>query len=194
MSTRREFLADTSLRQVDAVGLVVLSLIVGAGYFLGVRPVLNQMEAQRVLAVEIEEESSRAAELTRQVGGLTGELEQARRQLENGVPQLEPMQSLNHRLAELATLATDSGLRIDGIQPGRVSSTPFFDTVELRITGRGTYQDCTRFLSRLHGERRDMTVTTISLAGQPGGEDPRGTFTFTLSWHTASATSLAQHD
>lgn len=194
MSTRRGFLADTSLRQVDAVGLVVLSLIVGAGYFLGVRPVLNQMEAQRALAVEIDEESSRAADLTRQVSGLTGELEQARQQLENGVPQLEPMQSLNRRLAELATLATDNGLRIDGIQPGRILSTPFFDTVELRIAGRGTYQDCTRFLSRLHGERRDMTVTTISLAGQPGGESPTGTFTFTLSWHTASATSLAQHD
>lgn len=194
MSTRRGVLADTEMRQVDAVGVVVLLLIIGAGYFLVVRPVLNQMEAQRALAVQIEEESSRAADLTRQISGLAGELEQAKRLLENGVPQLEPMQSLNHRLSELATLATDSSLRIDGIQPGRITSTPFFDTVELRITGRGTYQECTRFLSRLHGEKRDMTVTSLSLVGQPGGEDPKGTFTFTLSWHTASATSLAQHD
>ncbi|MCE9591976.1 MAG: type 4a pilus biogenesis protein PilO [Planctomycetes bacterium] len=180
--------------QVDAMGAAVLACIVVAGYVVGVRPTYKHMEMRAVLAGRVDAENDKASDLTTSLQSLTRSLDQTQKELHKGVPQLEAVQSLNRHLAGLTQMGTANGLRIDGLEPGKTSRSQYYDTVEIRLTGKGAYRDCTRFLSQLYRDMPDTSVTAIELAGQPGSADPSAAFTFVLSWYTTNVSKLASHE
>lgn len=98
---------------------------------------------------------------------------------------LEPRSRLNDRLTAICNLAGECGLVTDGIEPQRESAEAMFITVTLRLSGRGSYQNCVRFLHRLRKEMPYHTVAGIEISAPPSSAEPTAGFNFHLIWHAA---------
>lgn len=100
--------------------------------------------------------------------------------------QLTPNGGLNHRLADLAGVANDCGLKITDIKPSDPIHNTRFVIVPIVIAGQGTYPNCTYFIRQVHERFPDLNVTrfrlSASLEGAPGGCD----YEMELQWLTVS--------
>ena len=100
---------------------------------------------------------------------------------------LESRSRLNDRLTAICALATECGLVPEGIEPQRQVAEPLFTTIALRLSGRGSYQSCVRFLQKLRSEMPHNTVAGIELSAAPSGNESSVSFNFQLIWHAAPA-------
>jgi hypothetical protein len=55
----------------------------------------------------------------------------------------------------------------------------------IRLTARGSFRQCVRFLETLSQRLHDTAVSTADLSGTPGVEGPI-TIALDLTWHTAA--------
>lgn len=194
MSGEKRGYSGWQSRRMDALGLAVVLAMLSLGYAVAVHPVYTRMAAQSELAQSIASETARVDELSGTLHTLNETMEATRKTLSEGVPQLETSQALNHHLARLTELGAANSVRIDGIEPGKTERSQYFDTTEIRISGKGTYQNCTRFLSQLYRSAPDTAVTSIELVGRPGEAAPLATFQVTIAWFTIASPKLAQQN
>jgi len=80
---------------------------------------------------------------------------------------LQPASAINKRLGELTDLAAQLGLRMEDVQPGKISTTARFETVSIHLAGTGNYRTCVQFLHRLRTGFPDTSVTSLQLTGNP---------------------------
>jgi len=88
-------------------------------------------------------------------------------------------------LTAICALATECGLAPEAIEPQQQVAEPLFATITLRLSGRGSYQSCVRFLQKLQKDMPHNTIAGIELSAAPSSADPNVTFTFQLVWHAA---------
>lgn len=180
MSTRR-----TLFWQIDALAAGALLAATAGAYFLIVEPdnEARARERERLAALgpreELREQMSMALRRARD------RLEGLRAELERSPLRLEPVSRLNQRLARITALATEQGLGLDQVAPGNQSSGADAVVVEMRLVGRGGFEEARAFLARLHAEFADMAVSEFHLGGTPAQPDS-GTFLLNLAWYAAS--------
>ena len=175
--------------QIDAAGLASLVMLGSLVYLLAVAPMLERRrevaEQSRQLAAEQQQLQMQQTRL-RQV---TVEADETRRKLTAMPVRLRPVAALNAHVAGLVELASSCGMQVDNIEPGAVASTSRYQTVALRITGRGAYPQCVDYLARIRRQMPDTGVTSLEVSslGSTGQAHPG--FIINLSWHTTAATS-----
>jgi len=173
--------------RIDASGLALVAALTAVAYLLEIRPVLSARQAAGAGVAELAEKRRRAAELEGALRSQEEPLSEAQRLLAALDVRLEDAGRLNERVAKLTEMAGQSGLQVDGIEPGKVVgiSGARYRTVSIRLTGRGVYRNCARFLRDISEKVRDSSVTQISLSGQNGVAEANATFAFDLLWYTA---------
>jgi hypothetical protein len=98
---------------------------------------------------------------------------------------LEPASHLNQRILELTELAAEQGLILDGIEPRRGVISARYETIPIRLTGRGDYRSCTQYLKSLHTRLQDSGIVRIELSSSPGVHNAAiAGFAFELVWYT----------
>lgn len=169
---------------IDAAGAGVLAAMTLGVYLLQIQPLLRASRVHAAQAVLLETQQRKLPDLKHSAQAFHTRLEATEKAIAATALQLLPARRLNERLAQLAELATQNGLRIDEIEPGKTTVNAQYETIAIRLSGKGGYRQCTQFLAALHSQMPDTNATAIHLAA---GDRPElaGTFTFNLLWHTA---------
>ena len=98
---------------------------------------------------------------------------------------LQPMGAVNQRLALMTNLASEAGLTLNDIQPGKAALGAHFATVPIQVGGSGRFPTIVAFLNRLHTTFPDTGVTSFTLSGAPATPGAAVSFKIELAWHAA---------
>jgi Tfp pilus assembly protein PilO len=170
---------------IDAAGIGVCLLTSLVGYMMLVGPLLQKRSAAADLTREMEAQEEKAVQSRSGLQATQDRLAAARQQLAAGAVQLESASHVNKRIAGVTGFLSSCALHVDDVQTGRVAGGLQYDLVPITIMGRGTHQQCARFLQGLCAEYPDMSVMRIELAGNPAVQADAAKFRLELFWYTA---------
>jgi Tfp pilus assembly protein PilO len=173
--------------QIDAIGLVLILALTAVAYFLIVAPARRAKLAMEAQTQDVAAQLAKNTELTGTTRTLGQQIAAAQRQIEQLGLILQPSSQQNQKLGQLMDLAAANLLDVDAIQPGALTAAAHCGTVPIRISGRGSYLSCFRFLKNMREKLPDCSVSAIELAGQPGPVPATGSFAVELKWFTAPA-------
>jgi len=142
----------------------------------------RQTDAARTHLQAKQEELAQAQQT---LAGVNRQLNRLEATLADSPIHLRPASAINTRLGELSDLATDCGLLIDEIKPGRTSLGEHYKIVSVYLAGTGTYQQCAVFCRRLREALPDMGAHSFALAADITKRDQPATFGFDLRWYAA---------
>ena len=170
---------------MDAVGLGILVALAAVVYVCGVYPLMRtQAEYQdKVAALAAQREQS--ARLEAALLALQRRLAIVSQSLASSSLSLKPAANLNNQLAQISSLATESGLGIDDVRTDQAVAEAHSDAFPVMLAGKGTYRACTVFLNRLRKTFPDTTILALDLTGNAGDMAGAGKFNFRLRWHAA---------
>ena len=169
--------------QVDLAGAAVCVGLTLLFYLAGVLPLSRLQAAQLEQRTELETRREKATRLAAAADTLQRRLKQVGQALGEAPVQLRSARELNQRLARLTNLAGECGLAIDQTHSDRPHNGPWYQTVPIRLAGKGAYPTCAVFLDQIRRAYPDMGVSSFELAGEPGSNAPAA-FRFDLVWYT----------
>ena len=174
--------------RVDLAGALFCIASTLVATVAGFRPLMRQKDSQAAVQSTL---NSRRAE-HRQLQGRIRELEcrqaDIRHALSTDTLRLQTVLQTNRRLADVADLATQSGLKVDEVHPEAVRSGQRFEVVPIRLTGQGPYPSCLAFLRRLQEKFPDMGGVGLDLSARTEPTETVAAFQFHLEWYTAPRT------
>jgi len=184
--------------RLDAVGAAVCVGVALIMYLGAARPMIARHEAAAARQADLNADRSRLRKLEGEVAALRGKLESVRQTLASSPVRLEPASAINRRLADISSLASDNGLKVNGIEPGPAETGAYYTTVPIHLSGAGSYRACTIFLNKLRKKMPDTGVSSLELTGGAGkdgagippanhygGVPSAGMFRFALLWQAA---------
>ena len=158
-----------------------------AAYAMGVRPLVERQARESALRESLKDRRATASRVAGELVDLQREVNSGKEILARSPVRLQPATLINQRLAAVARLATDCGLSLDEVRPGNAVDATHFQTVPIRIVGRGRYPACAAFLRNLRQTFGDMGVRQFMVTN-PGGANPSptpaATFQAELTWFT----------
>ncbi len=175
--------------QIDAAGAAACALLLLGVYLLGIAPLSSRQQHAEARQEELRTQRHQADRLARLRMGLEERLAQVRASAAEFRLELLPVGQVNRRLAELSELASKTGLKIDGIEPGQAVGGTRYEMVPISVAGKGTFTNCVAFLHQLRSRLPDTGVSALELTGNPS--DPAGPagFRFELLWYAAPRSS-----
>jgi Tfp pilus assembly protein PilO len=180
--------ADRSIfLRIDCAGVAACLLLSGAGYLVGVRPLLAVREQRVVQQQSLRTAVEQASSLVTSTRALRAQLTNAQNALAKIEIALQPATSINERVAELTALAGECHIEMQAIQPGTISNGNRFAQIPIQISANGTYRSAAQFLHRLRERFPDTAVHTFEMAATP--EDPTATASINvqLLWYVQPA-------
>jgi len=170
---------------IHAVAAAVCLAMTAGVYLAGLRPLLHQKEEYAAQKKALEAEQAQADRLEQTLKTLQAHLTKVQRQAAEGTLHLQPLAKAPLHVAEIAQLATDSGLVIDDIQTAAPIASEFAIAVPVHLSGTGTYTACTLFLARLRQALPETSVLSFSLADHGRQAASPALFQMDLQWHAA---------
>jgi len=172
---------------VDLAGVALCALLTFVGHGLIVQPISRERDRLVARRAELEQLEQQARLTVTSRTSLEEELDDVRERIEDSAVQLESVAHLNGRLARLLALAADSGMQVDETQSGDASDHEWHQTVPVRVSGRGSYTSCARFLHGLQARLPDVEVLAFNLVGTPAQRSQGARFRFELAWYAAAS-------
>lgn len=185
--------AIKSLRMIDMAGAAVCVALTGVVFVGGVQPMLERQAELSEAEVELQAKRAEAQQSELTLTSVRRQVSLAEQTVAARPLRLQPLERLNTWLALIAETAASSGVQLDQLEPRKAIHAQHYETVPIRVVGRGNYQAATRFLHDLHEAMPDTAVPALKLEGNPqddGGEVP-AKFEFDLLWHAAPVKSAA---
>jgi hypothetical protein len=183
--TRRElntFIREKPLAQ-HAIGAAAFGLLTGALYVTTILPMQLREHAVEKLHAQIADQQARQERLQRSRQLAERQLEQSKVELTQTPIEFASPRAINEQLARLAELAGWSGLTVETIDPGKLTSGPMLATQPIRVTGRGSFNACHTFMRVLREETPETSVNTFSLSAD-GTDAGELRFEMNLLWYS----------
>ena len=175
--------------QIDSIGVIAFIGLTSITYFIGILPLKKQYQQVNQHQTQLAEINQLNDKLTKSRIQLSDQLKQFHQALDRGTFSPKPINHLNKQLAMLTELATNSGLSLHEIQPGKPISTTHYQTVPILMSGIGTYQTYTAFMNKIHHDLPDIRVAALNLAATQNSAKPEAQFKMTLAWHAKPVTT-----
>ncbi len=177
---------------VDVAFVAIFIALLAIFYTVSVRPVLGRQKTIASQKRTLESQRRNTSQLAGRAGKLTEKLATARKVLKESPLQLQPVSTLNRRLARLTSMARSNGLKVDRVEQGDVVCTKRYDKVSINLTGSSGYSQWAKFLNTLPKRMPDVAVDTFELVGTPGHIDTPTYFRINLIWYAAPSASVAK--
>ena len=168
-----------------AAGVLLMLALTGAAYLFEIEPLYSHYQDRHTRAAQLSQQVNRTRELDATLKRTRNSVAEVQAFLKDHGITLESRSRLNDRLTAIIALATECGLVPEGIEPQRQSAEPLFTTIALRLSGRGSYPNCVRFLEKLRRDMPHNTIAGIELSAAPSGKDAEVAFNLQLVWHAA---------
>ncbi len=177
--------------KIDACGLLVCLAVTAAVWLVGIAPLRKQQDDAAARRQEMSEKSQESTRAAAQLRQLTAQLVNVRKQTAQVTLDLQPATRINQRLAQVTAAASECGLEVNDVRPGRAIVGTRHTIVPIEMSGTGSYPSAVQFIRRLHKTFGDSGVASFELAGSPANPGTPASFHFRLHWfgepHTASA-------
>lgn len=174
-----------ALWQIDLGGFAVCAAMMLVVYLLGVQPLLDRRAAAEDRKRDLSEKRQESADVLSALTASKRELAGVELALAETPLRLQPMGAVNQRLARMTALASEAGLTLNEIQPGKAALGTHYATVPIQVAGTGRFPTIVAFLNRLHTTFPDTGVTSFTLSGAPATPNAPVAFRIDLAWHAA---------
>ena len=171
---------------LDAAGVLVCGVLAVLGYIVGIDPLVKQQEGLAAQEARLNVQRHDAVKLAGSTGSLERKLDELKRALDESPVQLQAAGSVNRRIARLASLAAECGMKIDEIQPGKWTASPRYKSVPIRLVAGGRFPACVALLRRLRKDFPDTAVASFELTGEPRNPEAPAKFEINLVWYAAA--------
>jgi hypothetical protein len=168
-----------------AVFCIASTLVASLG---GFRPLMRQKDSQAAVQSTLNSRRGEHRQLQGRIRELDCRQADIRDALSTDTLRLQTVLQTNRRLADVADLAAQSGLKVDEVHPEAVRSGQRFEVVPIRLTGQGPYTSCLAFLRRLQEKFPDMGGVGLDLSARTEPTETVAAFQFHLEWYTAPRT------
>ena len=145
--------------KIDASGLAAIGAVLVLGYTALIAPALNARDAAEARAGEIASTQTKQQELESTLRSLNAQIETRAGSSEL---KLQPVATLNQRLADITALIGDCSLSVDAIEAGTTTGYERYATVAIRVTGRGSYPRCAALLRSMRTAMPSAVELAIS--------------------------------
>ena len=172
----------TSHAKVDALGVVAVLVILAGWYAIAVKPV---HQARVAAAERVNQRDTALADEARirdRIDTLGVALDRINTGLENSAFALASVEKLNARVAAIASVAKANGLTVHAVQPGDVIEDDRFRSVEISLSGEGSYSGLTACLRECRDVFPDVGIVTVDASRSGGGES---SFSLDFVWYAA---------
>lgn len=180
------------LLTADAAGLCICLALAGVWYARTIAPLQEARAARNALVAELEPRIQKRGDLVQQTRVQQQTLAGVGQQIAQGELQLRNVDQINHRLAELTSIAAQYGLRLEEVRPAAPVAMQWFITVPIRLSGTGKYPRIGAFLHALPTEFPDVAVVGFEVRGEPEADDREPRFVLSLVWYAAPRTGGGQ--
>ena len=172
--------------QIDLAALLVFCLASAGTYFAVLRPMSDRHANFAAQEWMLAHQRRRASRLRAASLAQSQRLASLREALADRKIELQPADSLNRQVAQMADLLAKCDLRTDDIHPGRISEAGRYNIVPITLAGKGGYKSCGSFFHKLSQNSRDTGVVSFEISGSPDQPGADGQFRFELRWYTAA--------
>ena len=172
--------------QIDTAGILACVILAMLGYFFGIHPLLRQQESLHARQSRLDAQNDQARELTDALGKLKGKLSFVRQALASSPVRLESDYRLNPRIAAIAELVSDCGMRINEIRPGVLKSEQRFKTMPISVSGSGSYPGCILLLKRLKQAFPDTAIESFKILSNTSDPRAGAQYQVDLLWYVAA--------
>lgn len=171
--------------KIDAAGVAVCLVLTAAGYLLTLHPLIRDHQAAAESRVQLAGLQDEARHLMVRRTELQKSLGRAEKALAECELKLLSPSATNGRINELAELAMELGLKIDGIQPGNREAAGTHEIVPIEIRAQGRFLECISLLRQLHRRYPDTGLAGLTLTATPSPDGGNAGITLNLAWYTS---------
>jgi len=172
-------------RKLAGISLAVCGVISSIGYYVGIAPALAGLVERRAQENDLADRRHNVSRLATEILETRQQLAAAKKDLASLPLRLEPASAVNRRINWLASVAGESGVTLDEIQPQPAIDGPHYQTVPIRVAGSGEFPACAAFLHVLRERFPDTSVRSFDIQNaQPNPDKNVAAFRIELDWHT----------
>ena len=178
--------------QLNLLGMAVCAALTAAVWVTTIEPVRARRAATAARRQELDDRAQESKRLVGLVRQTTARLATVRKQLDEVRLSLQPAARVNQRIAEVTSAATQCGLELSDVRPGRAMVGPRYAVQPIEMSGTGTLPAAVQFIRAFHRTFGDSGFDGLELAGNPAAPGAPGSFHFRIHWYvqppgTASA-------
>lgn len=170
---------------VHAVAGALCLMLLGAGWWLGLRPVANQKTDVASLRKQVQTAEVSLRQKTAEFEKLNTQVQQTQARLENRPMQLRSANTLNAQLGRYSDLAEQCGLALSTTRVGDLAASGDHRYFPVTLGGSGPLVGVLNLLEVLHREHPDTAIHFIDMTRTPGEGSAR--FELKLVWLVAEA-------
>lgn len=177
---------QSQLHTLGAASIGVLMLI-GVGLAAPAWARRNQMDAMRASLGAAEARLQRTHDSVDQARRETTALQA---KLDTAASTFTGRQTLDQRLVDVSSIASEFGLVVDSVEPGSTVKKPEGElATAINASGRGPYPAVLAFVHRLRERAPDVTLDSVEFSAT---SDRQCTFHLAMSWWAAPVTTFAR--
>lgn len=180
------------LWHLDAIGLTVCAALTVVGYQFTFKPIAAARTQYTAMQAELGALQQQSQQVKSSQQELSDELNTIRDKVDGSPVQLQPAKTLNLKISHIVDVASASGMQIHETQAGDIVRGTWYQTVPIKVSGRGSYSSCARFLHQLYGSLPDVEVLSFGINGAPAATGSASTFQFELAWYAAPLVASAE--
>lgn len=155
-----------------ALGVMLLAIIIGAGYFLLLSPKLAEVDALRSRSLALEAEVRQSRVIAQSLARFRQEALRLRQRLEAAKERLPVEKEIPTLYRQISNLAFQAGLTVTLFQPKEPLPRDVYSEVPITISAETGFHQLGNFFERLSRLPRIVTLQDIKLQGI---ERPSGT-------------------
>ncbi len=177
---------------IHASGVAAMAGVLVAGYMGVARPLVSREREVVLLRQQASQLKSEAGMLDAASDLWQARLDEWQAALKDVQITLQPVSRLNARLAAITSIAQETRLTLDRVEPGQPIEQGGKSRVHINLSGQGPTSGCSDLLERLHTQFPDMRIIGLSLNSSPGQES--ASFSIRLVWYAVpNAESASAH-
>lgn len=155
-----------------ALGVMLLAIIIGAGYFLLLSPKLAEVDALRSRSLALQSEVRQSRVIAQSLARFRQEALRLRQRLEAAKERLPVEKEIPTLYRQISNLAFQAGLTVTLFQPKEPLPRDVYSEVPITISAETGFHQLGNFFERLSRLPRIVTLQDIKLQGI---ERPNGT-------------------
>jgi len=160
-----EFITQAPRTQKIVFGVILLAILVGAGYFLLLSPKMVEVDGLRGQRASKQAELLQAKALAASLARFKQEAEALRAKLEAVKERLPSEKEIPGLYRQVSDLAFQSGLSVSLFQPKELVTKDVYQEVPITVSAEAGYHQLGNFFDRLAHLPRIVNLVDLKLAG-----------------------------
>lgn len=176
---------DQGIWPIHVAGFVVASLLLCAGWFFGLEPLMTDSHESSAIMAQSEAAQEDARLSKQRLEAIKAQLEEVQSKLDLQPITLSAASSINQLLSDLAAWTDQHRLAVTRTNAGRPVALAYYDYVPITLAGEGSFTDMLDFFNRLYEQRGDIGVIAFN-ANRLAKEGGIVAFEIELAWYVLS--------